>query len=180
MEKPGQVYYTFLSGLAGPMGALRLCSDGEALTAIDFAGEPVLGQPTHGQEPASWARADDLPPLRKAAAELREYFAGQRSEFTVAMKLAGTAFQRAVWAELCCIPYGQTWSYAELARRIGNPQASRAVGAANGKNPIPIIVPCHRVIGAAGQLTGYGGGLPRKQQLLQLEQRAPTLFSRLG
>jgi methylated-DNA-[protein]-cysteine S-methyltransferase len=161
------------------MGALRLCSDGTALTGIDFAGESGGRRPAHGDEPEGWVRRDELPVLKQTAAELREYFAGRRTAFSVPLALAGTEFQRAVWAQLCLIPYGQTWSYVELARRVGKPQASRAVGSANGKNPVAIIVPCHRVIGATGQLTGYGGGLPRKQQLLQLEQ-APASGRQAG
>lgn len=178
MREKGQTYYTFLSGLPEPLFELRLRSDGTALTGIDFADDasgafagPGPATPADPDSP-QWTRADELPILRQTAAELREYFAGTRTDFTVRLALAGTAFQQAVWAQLCRIPYGATWSYAELARRIGRPQASRAVGAANGSNPVPIIVPCHRVIGASGQLTGYGGGLPRKLLLLQLEQRA--------
>jgi methylated-DNA-[protein]-cysteine S-methyltransferase len=170
MPKP--TYFTYLTGLPGRFGALRLCADGEALTAIDFDGESSAVRPVWGEEPADWQRADDLPVLRQAATELREYFAGARTAFTVPLRLAGTPFQQSVWTALCDIPYGATWSYVELARRIGRPQASRAVGAANGRNPVPIIVPCHRVIGASGQLTGYGGGLPRKQQLLSIEHAA--------
>lgn len=170
MRNPRPSYYTLLSGLPEPMGELCLVSDGTALTRIDFPPEPGSDRPKLAAPPPPGQRADDLPVLRTAAAELREYFAGQRTEFTVPLALAGTPFQQAVWAELGRIPYGATWSYAELARRIGNPQARRAVGAANGRNPVPIIVPCHRVIGTSGELTGYGGGLPRKQQLLALER----------
>jgi methylated-DNA-[protein]-cysteine S-methyltransferase len=101
--------------------------------------------------------------------ELREYFAGKRKEFTIELAPKGTPFQLAVWNELLKIPYGRTISYSELAARIGRPAAVRAVGAANGANPIPVIIPCHRVIGANGTLTGYGGGLERKQWLLALE-----------
>jgi methylated-DNA-[protein]-cysteine S-methyltransferase len=169
MPTPGSAYYTLLSGLPEPLGELRLCSDGASLTRIDFA--PLPGSDRPPVAPPSGQRADDLPVLRTAATQLREYFAGCRTEFTVPLALAGTPFQQAVWAQLSQIPYGATWSYAELARRIGNPQARRAVGAANGRNPVPIIVPCHRVIGHSGELTGYGGGLPRKQLLLGLEQR---------
>jgi len=177
MRTPLPSYFTFLSGLPAPMGDLCLFSDGTALTRIDFAPEPGSDWPVLAASPCPAQRADDLPVLRTTVAELREYFAGGRTEFTVPLALAGTPFQQAVWTELGRIPYGATWSYAELARRIGNPQARRAVGAANGRNPVPIIVPCHRVIGTSGELTGYGGGLPRKQLLLALEQRrrAPTL-----
>ena len=104
--------------------------------------------------------------------ELGEYFSGTRREFGITLAPRGTGFQREVWAELRRIPYGETISYAELARRIGNPRAVRAVGLANGANPLAIVVPCHRVIGANGTLTGYGGGLTVKQQLLDLERDA--------
>ncbi len=107
--------------------------------------------------------------------QLAEYFAGERTEFDIPLKLAGTPFQNRVWQELARIPFGVTISYGELARRVGQPTASRAVGSANGKNPISIIVPCHRVIATSGNLTGYGGGLPNKQWLLQHEHNhVPT------
>lgn len=104
--------------------------------------------------------------------QLREYFSGERREFDVPLRLVGTAFQRLVWEELKKVPFGTTTTYGEIARRIGNPNAVRAVGLANGRNPIPIIVPCHRVIGADGTLTGYSGGLRNKSLLLDLESRA--------
>jgi methylated-DNA-[protein]-cysteine S-methyltransferase len=107
--------------------------------------------------------------LRVAADQLAAYFAGERTDFDLPLSPSGTPFQLSVWRALLSIPYGETISYRELARRIGNAKAVRAVGAANGRNPIPIIVPCHRVIGADGSLTGYGGGLPRKRLLLELE-----------
>jgi methylated-DNA-[protein]-cysteine S-methyltransferase len=118
----------------------------------------------------------DLPPCNDARlgaviAQLREYFAGSRKAFELELAPQGTPFQVAVWEELCRIPYGDTITYAELARRIGRPSAVRAVGAANGANPIAVIVPCHRVIGSNGTLTGYGGGIERKQFLLALEGR---------
>jgi methylated-DNA-[protein]-cysteine S-methyltransferase len=108
-------------------------------------------------------------PLGEAVRQLSEYFAGTRRTFHLPLRLQGTEFQQRVWRELTEIPYGETWSYGQLARRIGNPNASRAVGLANGRNPISILVPCHRVIGADGSLTGYGGGLERKQWLLAHE-----------
>jgi methylated-DNA-[protein]-cysteine S-methyltransferase len=111
----------------------------------------------------------DAPPvLKDTATQLEEYFAGERTDFSVAMELDGTAFQRDVWGELSRIPYGVTISYGELARRVGRPKGPRAVGQANGKNPIPIIVPCHRVLAGNG-IGGYGGGLPMKRALLALE-----------
>jgi methylated-DNA-[protein]-cysteine S-methyltransferase len=108
-------------------------------------------------------------PFASAADQLAEYFAGQLTEFDLPLAPAGTQFQRTVWAALQQIPYGETWSYGQLAGTIGNPAAVRAVGLANGRNPIAVIVPCHRVIGADGSLTGYGGGLERKRFLLDLE-----------
>ena len=114
---------------------------------------------------SSTRRLDDL------STQLREYFAGERQTFTIDLAPKGTEFQRAVWNALLAIPYGATVSYSELAHRIGRPSAIRAVGAANGANPIPVIIPCHRVIGANGTLTGYGGGIERKQWLLALEGR---------
>jgi methylated-DNA-[protein]-cysteine S-methyltransferase len=108
-------------------------------------------------------------PLQQASNELMRYFAGERIQIICPLDLQGTPFQLAVWGELCKIPYGETRSYGEIARAIGHPSASRAVGAANGANPIAIIVPCHRVIGSSGALVGYGGGLPTKSWLLKLE-----------
>jgi methylated-DNA-[protein]-cysteine S-methyltransferase len=124
-----------------------------------------------GRQPAEPPPASirDDGALAEAAGEIDEYFAGARRAFTVPLVLRGTVFQRRVWEELCRIPYGETISYGELARRIGRPSAVRAVGLANGANPLAIVVPCHRVIGADGTLTGYGGGLPTKRQLLALE-----------
>ena len=119
-----------------------------------------------------WRREDDAFP--EVRSELDEYFAGERTDFGVALEMKGTPFQRTVWSALREIPYGETRSYGELARAIGNPSAVRAVGLANGRNPIAVIVPCHRVIGADGTLTGYGGGLERKRTLLDLE-RGPRL-----
>jgi methylated-DNA-[protein]-cysteine S-methyltransferase len=113
----------------------------------------------------------DAAPLAAAARQLTEYFAGQRTEFDLPLEMAGTDFQRRVWAALREIPYGETVSYGELARGLGQASASRAVGLANGKNPFAVVVPCHRVVGSDGSLTGYGGGLDRKRFLLALEQR---------
>ena len=122
----------------------------------------ALGEPT--EDP-------DGQPFAAASRQLREYFDGERTEFDVELALDGTAFQRRVWTALQNIPYGQTISYGQLADQIGQPSASRAVGLANGKNPVGIIVPCHRVVGADGSLTGYGGGIERKRFLLAHEQR---------
>jgi methylated-DNA-[protein]-cysteine S-methyltransferase len=114
--------------------------------------------------------------LGEAVRQLRAYFAGELQAFDLPLAPQGTPFQLAVWKHLCEIPYGETISYGELARRIGNPNASRAVGLANGSNPIPIVIPCHRVIGSNGKLTGYGGGLPIKEKLLGLERRQLRLL----
>jgi len=151
-----------------PIGPLTLVACDGALTGLymEVRGhEP--GQATLGRA----AGADADPVLAEAAGQLKEYFAGQLTTFDLPLALDGTGFQRAVWTGLCQIPYGETISYGELARRIGQPSASRAVGLANGRNPVSIVVPCHRVIGANGNLTGYGGGLDRKRYLLALEQR---------
>jgi methylated-DNA-[protein]-cysteine S-methyltransferase len=143
-----------------PIGRLVLESDGDVLIGIWLP--PATGRRSRD--------TGDIPPvLKETATQLEEYFAGERTDFDVPMELDGTDFQRAVWSELARIPYGETISYGELARWVGNPKASRAVGLANGRNPVAIIVPCHRVIGADGSLTGYGGGLDRKVWLLQHE-----------
>jgi methylated-DNA-[protein]-cysteine S-methyltransferase len=147
-----------------PIGRLMLTSDGEALTGL-YMGTPSK-RPDLGKD---WAQNGTAGPLPKAARQLKEYFAKERREFDLPLRMQGTEFQRRVWRELTKIPFGMTWSYGQLAKRIDKPNASRAVGLANGRNPIAIIVPCHRVIGADGSLTGFGGGLPRKQWLLEHE-----------
>jgi methylated-DNA-[protein]-cysteine S-methyltransferase len=119
---------------------------------------------------------DHNPLLRQATRQLDAYFAGELREFDLPLDLQGTDFQKVVWRQLCRIPYGETRSYSDIAAAIHAPKAVRAVGAANGRNPIPIVVPCHRVIGAGGSLTGYGGGLPLKRLLLDLEARHSHLF----
>jgi methylated-DNA-[protein]-cysteine S-methyltransferase len=146
-----------------PIGRLLLTSDRTALTGLYM--EPSRkAQSTDG-----WSEDPMAAPLSEALRQLSEYFAGTRREFDLPLRMQGTEFQQRVWRELTEIPYGQTWSYGELAKRIDNPSASRAVGLANGRNPISILVPCHRVIGADGSLTGYGGGLERKRWLLAHE-----------
>jgi methylated-DNA-[protein]-cysteine S-methyltransferase len=152
-----------------PIGLLLLAGDREAIRFIRF---PKKGK-TQKPEP-DWQESSSGA-VREAVKQLREYFAGHRTEFDLPVSPDGTTFQRAVWRQLQNIPYGQTISYGELARRVGNPKASRAVGGANHANPIPIVIPCHRVIGANGKLTGFGGGLPIKEALLALEQ-GPRLF----
>jgi len=147
-----------------PIGRLLLCSDGVALTGLymDVPGHAPRGL-EQGVEDAG------AEPLRRAAQQLAEYFGGVRRNFDLPLRLHGTDFQRRVWQVLMEIPYGETWTYGQLAKRIDNPKGFRAVGLANGCNPIAILVPCHRVIGADGSLTGYGGGVERKQWLLAHE-----------
>jgi methylated-DNA-[protein]-cysteine S-methyltransferase len=147
-----------------PIGRLLLQTDGVSLTGLymDVPSRPPPVMNDSGQDGSAG-------PLPEAVRQLEQYFAGNRRDFDLPLRLNGTEFQQRVWHALTEIPYGETWSYGELAKRIGNPNASRAVGLANGRNPISILVPCHRVIGADGSLTGYGGGLPRKQWLLAHE-----------
>jgi methylated-DNA-[protein]-cysteine S-methyltransferase len=161
---------TIFTRLATPLGELVLAASDATLAGVFF--------PTsrHGPPPAGragWAEDDGHDSssalLAQSRQQLLEYFAGTRTAFDLPLEPSGSAFQRRVWAALRAIPYGATLSYSELARRLGDPRATRAVGAANAKNPIPIIVPCHRVVGAGGQLTGFGGGLDRKRWLLEHE-----------
>lgn len=141
-----------------PVGPLTLVADDKALTAVRFGGKA-------GKSPAV------SPILEQAARELREYFEGTRREFSIPLSPEGTAFQKKVWAALEGIPYGQTRSYKQIAGLVGNDKACRAVGLANNRNPIPIIIPCHRVVGSDGRLTGYAGGVEMKDVLLKLEQQ---------
>jgi methylated-DNA-[protein]-cysteine S-methyltransferase len=146
-----------------PVGPLLLTAEDGALTGLYFGAKPVPGE-----------RDDDDPFLREVAAQLGAYFAGRLRDFDLPLAPRGTPFQRSVWDQLRLIPYGTTTTYGTLARTLGNPGASRAVGLANGRNPISIVVPCHRVIGANGSLTGFGGGMSAKRVLLELE--SSTLF----
>jgi methylated-DNA-[protein]-cysteine S-methyltransferase len=153
------MYYCYLST---PIGDLLLAGDQDALSLVGFP----EGSMRHDPEP-EWIYNER--PLAKARQQLTEYFAGERKDFDLPLSLRGTEFQLLVLEELKTIPYGETTSYGDIAKRIGRPKAVRAVGAANGRNPIPIIVPCHRVIGSSGDLTGFGGGLDTKTALLRLE-----------
>ena len=137
-----------------PVGPLALESDGAALTALRFG---------------PGGAGELCPVLEETRRQLEEYFSGRRREFDLPLTPRGTPFQQAVWRALMTIPYGETAGYGEIAARIGNPRACRAVGMANNRNPISIIIPCHRVIGADGSMVGYGGGLPIKEYLLKLE-----------
>jgi methylated-DNA-[protein]-cysteine S-methyltransferase len=153
--------------LPTPIGELLLTASDSALTGVYFPGPlPPLHELEGGEADRSGPASAVLACARQ---QLTEYFAGTRTTFDLPLAAAGSAFERRVWDALRTIPYGSTVSYRELARRLGDVRATRAVGAANGKNPIPIIVPCHRVVGARGELTGFGGGLDRKRWLLEHE-----------
>lgn len=153
------MYYCYLET---PIGQILLAGDDEALALVGFP----KGSMRHEPE-SDWIYNEK--PFVAARQQLREYFAGERTEFDLPLRLNGTEFQLLVLEALQRIPYGETTSYGDIAKRIGRPKAMRAVGAANGRNPIPIIVPCHRVIGSSGDLTGFGGGLDVKEALLRLE-----------
>lgn len=155
----------FYATMNSPLGELLLTSNGTHLTGLFMT--PHRHGPTRD---GSWTRDDAK--FSETTRQLREYFGGTRTRFDIPCAAHGTPFQKSVWAALTRIPFGATCSYADIARDIGNPKAVRAVGLANGRNPISIIVPCHRVIGANGSLTGYGGGIERKEWLLKHEARA--------
>lgn len=155
---------TRYSYVDSPIGALLVAGDATALRLISFPSGDRAKEPQ-----ADWEH--DPEAFREVARQLDDYFAGTRTTFELPLAPEGTAFQKAVWRALLDIPYGETTSYGALAARIGRPQASRAVGAANGANPLPVVVPCHRVIGADRSLTGFGGGLDTKRYLLAHEQR---------
>lgn len=159
------IYFEYLDS---PLGELLIVGDGVHVTRLYLPNHKRTVQPE-----ASWQQA--VHPFEQARQELAEYFAGERQAFEVPIKAGGTPFQQRVWQQLVRIPFGVTISYAELARRVGQPNASRAVGNANGRNPISIIVPCHRVIGADGRLTGYAGGLDNKRWLLDWERGERSL-----
>lgn len=156
-----QMYYMRMQS---PVGPLLLAGEESGLHFLSFASSKRAKKPERGWE-------EHAAPFIEVIRQLRAYFAGELKKFDLPLIFGGTEFQVRVWSALRTIPYGETWSYMELARRIGTPKAVRAVGAANGSNPIPIIVPCHRVIGSNGNLTGFGGGLPIKKKLLALESK---------
>ena len=165
-------FHTTIESPIGPM-SIVVDDDVAAIVEVRFANSPL-----HDGE--GGPRDDEHPLLRQAARELDEYFAGERTDFDVPLAPSGTAFQLAAWSALTTIPYGETVRYGEQARRLGDINKSRAVGAANGRNPIPVIVPCHRVIGSNGSLTGFGGGIEAKAWLLAHERSVagaqPSLF----
>lgn len=144
------------------IGRIGIADNGEAVTGLFFAGDV---------NPPAGCTIAETPLIKKASVQLNEYLEGKRKSFDVPVSLEGTAFQKAVWEALTEIPYGETRSYRQIAERIGNPKACRAVGMANNKNPVAVIVPCHRVIGANGKLVGYGGGIDLKEKLLALEKK---------
>ena len=156
---------TYVTTLDSPLGPLLMTAGETGISGL-YMDTDLEGHIGPG---ADWV--EDAARFEEARRQLDEYFAGHRTEFDLPLSPRGTAFQREVWAALQTIPYGEVRSYGQIAAQIGRPGASRAVGLANGRNPISVIVPCHRVIGASGALTGYGGGLPRKRLLLDLEAR---------
>jgi methylated-DNA-[protein]-cysteine S-methyltransferase len=161
------IYYAQINS---PLGQLTAIGDGHFLTGLYL--------PEHkGWLGPNVSTVHDEAPFGEVRTQLAEYFAGERQAFDLPLKLLGTSFQLRVWQELARIPFGETITYAQLAERVGNSKASRAVGAANGRNPISIIVPCHRVIGASGTLTGYAGGVEKKQWLLEHERAVAARFA---
>ena len=160
------VYYTMFES---PVGPLLLAGDSNALRRVSFESSKRLAIPR-----ADWKQ--NRAAFAEVIRQLQAYFRGDLKEFDVPLAMEGTEFQLRVWNALRAICYGETISYAQLAERVGNPQAVRAVGLANGSNPIPIIVPCHRVIGSDGSLTGFGGGLSTKKKLLELESKQLSLL----
>jgi methylated-DNA-[protein]-cysteine S-methyltransferase len=147
-----------------PLGPLLATAEGDGITHIDFVG----GKYARRIEP-DWVEDPNAPPLRACGTQLAEYFAGTRTEFDLALAPRGSDFQQRVWREIARVPYGETISYGELAKRAGAPGQARAAGAATGRNPVGVVIPCHRIVGADGSLTGYAGGLERKRGLLELE-----------
>jgi len=167
MSQVATPHSTITTSMDSPIGKLTLTAADGVLTGVHMHEQRHLPKLPAGCE------RDDAG-LAHVVDQLQAYFAGELTDFELPVEMRGTDFQRRVWGELCEIPYGETISYGELARRVGNHKASRAVGLANGRNPLAIVVPCHRVIGADGSLTGYGGGLERKVWLLEHEARRRT------
>jgi methylated-DNA-[protein]-cysteine S-methyltransferase len=155
-----------------PHGQMLLVAGDEGLSGVYFA-----GQKYHAQVQPDWCRDAHHAPLRQAKRELAEYFGGERRHFETALAPEGTAFQQCVWKAISTVGFGETITYGELARRAGCTGSARAAGAATGRNPLTIVVPCHRIVGSSGSLTGYAGGLDRKRALLALESGIPDLLS---
>ncbi|MBB3112616.1 O-6-methylguanine DNA methyltransferase [Paenibacillus phyllosphaerae] len=161
-----------------PIGPLVLAATDDGLCHVDFGrfadqSAPLTAWAKRYRGPAEWSNAPTQLHIAEARRQLGEFFAGERQAFELPLDLWGTDFQKKVWKALTEVPFGQVCSYKDIAEAIGQPKAVRAVGGANNRNPIPVIVPCHRIIGASGALVGYGGGLPIKTYLLQLEGRRP-------
>jgi len=154
----------FCSIIPSPVGDLLLATDGTALTGLYFAGRDHI--PAVSKQ---WTRNPRHPVLQQTAKQLKEYFAGKRTKFSLPLRPSGTNFQEKVWQEIARIPYGETITYTDLAKRAGAPLAIRAAGTSTGRNPLSIIIPCHRVVGKNGSLTGFAGGLGKKRHLLELE-----------
>ncbi len=165
-DKVSAVFYTTIES---PVGPLLLAGDSSAVRLVSFVSSKRSALPQ-----VSWKQ--DRAPFAEVIRQLRAYFRGELKKFNLPLAMEGTDFQLRVWNALRAIPYGETVSYAQLAERIGNPKAVRAVGSANGSNPIPIIIPCHRVVGSNGSLTGFGGGLSTKRKLLELESKQLNLL----
>ena len=155
---------THYTHIDSPLGHILLVSNGTSLTGLYFVGQKYAAEPAD-----DWFRSHSVQPFREAERQLAEYFAGQRRDFDLPLSPEGTPFQNSVWRAIAVIPWGSTVSYSALARSLGAPRSVRAAAAATGRNPISIVVPCHRVVGSDGSLTGYAGGLDRKRRLLALE-----------
>ena len=163
---------TLFKHIDSPLGQIMLVSDGRSLTGLYFVGQKYAGQPSD-----DWVSDPDGAPFPEAERQLVEYFAGKRRAFDLPLAPHGTPFQVCVWRAIAAIPCGRTTSYAALAQSLGAPRGVRAAAAATGRNPISIVVPCHRVVGSDGSLTGYAGGLERKRRLLALETEARSVVS---
>lgn len=163
-EETGVNVMKYYAIIQSPIDDLMLVADDTALTGLYFVGHKHIPS-----ESKHWTLNPQHPVLRQAAKQLQEYFASKRTDFSIPLRLSGTDFQKRVWNQIALIPHGETINYSELAKRAGAPEAIRAVGTATGRNPVSIIVPCHRVMGKNGNLCGFAGGLPRKQHLLALE-----------
>lgn len=165
-EKGAEQKVYFFKTFLSPVGALKIVASEQGVAAIMWENDAPRRVPLQGltEKPRH-------PVLRAAEKQLREYFAGKRDRFDLKLDFAGTPFQKRVWSELLKIPFGETRSYGEIARQVGRPKAVRAVGAANSRNPICIVAPCHRVIGSNGKLIGFAGGLPVKEYLLEMERK---------
>jgi methylated-DNA-[protein]-cysteine S-methyltransferase len=173
MERNVMKSSIFVHRMSSPLGNMLLAAAGGALCGIYFAGQKHLPE-----DLPTWREDDRLPAFAIARTQLAEYFAGTRASFALPLAPSGTAFQQVVWNAIATVPFGATISYTELAARAGHPGSARAAGAATGRNPLSIVVPCHRIVGADGSLTGYAGGIERKRSLLALERAAPAVALR--